>query len=69
MDTQAIVTVFVSAAGLTIVSFWQHHRFAGTEGRPGALSMGAFVLGWLAVLTTVITGTFLLMIAVTRLVR
>ena len=64
MDTQTIGTIFGGSAVVTVVSFWLHGRLAGTEGRPGAASMMAFVVGWLSVLTAVLTGTFLLMVAV-----
>jgi hypothetical protein len=64
MDLQTITTVFVGAVILTIVSFWLHARLAGTHGRPGPVSMAAFVLGWLGVLTAVCTGGFLLLVAV-----
>jgi hypothetical protein len=64
MSIQTIGTIFFASAVLTIVSFWLHGRLAGTEGRPGAASMGAFVLGWLSVLTALLTGAFLLMVAV-----
>ena len=59
-----IGAIFGASAVLTVVSFWFHGRLAGHEGRPGAASMGAFVLGWLSVLTALLTGAFLLMVAV-----
>jgi hypothetical protein len=66
MDFQTIVGVFVGAVVATVVSFWLHARFAGTGERAGPVSMAAFVLGWLCVITAVLTGTFLLMVTVTR---
>ena len=66
MDFQTIVEVFVGAVVLTVVSFWLHARFAGTGERAGPFSMAAFVLGWLSVITAVLTGTFLLVVVVTR---
>jgi hypothetical protein len=64
MDTQTIGTIFGASAAATVVSFWLHGRLAGAEGRPGPASMIAFVLGWLSVLTALLTGVFLLMVAV-----
>jgi len=64
MDTQAIGAVFGGSAVSTLVAFWLHHRLAGSEGRPGAASMLAFVLGWLSALTALLTGAFLLLVAV-----
>jgi hypothetical protein len=66
MDIQTIGTICGASAALTVISFWLHGRLAGTEGRPGVTSMLAFVLGWLSVMTAVITGTFLLVVAVGR---
>ena len=64
MDTQTIGTIFGASAVVTVVSFWLHGHLAGSEGRPGAASMIAFVLGWLSVLTALLTGTFLLVVTV-----
>jgi hypothetical protein len=64
MDIQTIATLFGVSVALTVMSFWLHGRLAGTEGRPGASSMAAFVLGWLSALTALLTGLFLLMVAV-----
>ncbi len=64
MDIQTIAAIFGASAVLTALSFWLHGRLAGPEGRPGAASMGAFVLGWLSVLAALITGAFLLIVAV-----
>jgi hypothetical protein len=66
MDFQTIVAVFFGAVMATVVSFWLHARLAGTGERVGPISMAAFVLGWLCVITAVLTGTFLLVIVVTR---
>ena len=66
MDVWTIATVFGASAALTIVAFWLHSRLAGGAGRPGLASMLAFVLGWLSALTALVTGAFLLMVAVTR---
>jgi hypothetical protein len=66
MDFQTIVAVFVGAVMVTLVSFWLHTRFAGTGEHVGPFSMAAFVLGWLGVITAVVTGMFLLMVVVTR---
>jgi hypothetical protein len=63
MDLQTIGAVFIGAVLVTIVSFWLHARLAGTQGRPGPFSMAAFVLGWLSVLTALLTGAFLLVVA------
>jgi hypothetical protein len=62
MDTQAIVMLFGGPTIATFVLFWLHNRLAGTVGRPGPASMFAFVLGWLCVMTAVITGMFLLLV-------
>jgi hypothetical protein len=64
MDSEAISTVFGTSAVLTFISFWLHGRLAGTAGRPGAASMLAFVFGWLSALTALLTGAFLLLLAV-----
>jgi hypothetical protein len=66
MDLPTIRLVFLASFILTILSFWLHRRLAGTEGRPGPVSMALFVLGWLAVLTAICTGAFLLLVAVRR---
>ena len=66
MDFQAISIVFGASAALTIFAFWLHGRLAGTDGRPGPVSMAAFVLGWLSGLTALLTGAFLLVVAVRR---
>jgi hypothetical protein len=66
MDRQTIGMVFGASVVLTVVSFWLHGRLAGTAARPGVASMLAFVLGWLSALTALLTGVFLLMVALTR---
>jgi hypothetical protein len=66
MDTQAIGTVFGISVVLTVVAFWLHRRLAGSAGRPGGASMAAFVLAWLGALMALLTGAFLLMVAVSR---
>ena len=63
MDRQTIGMVFGASIVMTVVSFWLHGRLAGTAGRPGAASMLAFVLGWLGALTALLTGAFLLTVA------
>jgi hypothetical protein len=64
MGLQTIGTIFGVSATLTALSFWLHGRLAKPEGRPGATSMGAFVLGWSGALPALLTGAFLLMVAV-----
>ena len=59
--------VFGASVVLTLVSFWLHSRLAGTAGRPGVASMLAFVLGWLSALTALLTGAFLLTVAMSTL--
>src|SRR5262249_18351627 len=66
MDFQAIVGVFVGAVLATFGCFWLHTRFAGTGEHVGPFSMAAFVLGWLCVITAVVTGMFLLVVVVSR---
>jgi len=66
MDTQTIGMVFGGSALLTVVAFWLHRQLAGVAGRPGAASMAAFVLGWLGALTALLTGAFLLVVALGR---
>ncbi len=66
MDTEMIATVFGASTVLTLVAFWLHGRFAGSEGRPGSASMLAFVVGWLGALTAILTGGFLLLVTVNR---
>lgn len=59
MDRTAITALFGAASLLAVLAFRAHRRFAGTEGRPGPLSMAAFVVGWLASLAALLTGLFL----------
>jgi len=59
MDTTAIVITCVSATLVAIIAFVAHRRLAGLGDRPGCISMMAFVIGWLAALTALITGLFL----------
>ncbi len=59
MDTTGIALLFFGSAALAALAFWAHGRLAGDAGRPGARSMAAFVLGWLAALTAGVTGLFL----------
>jgi hypothetical protein len=56
----AILAVCVASCVVAIVAFVAHRRLAGTAERAGLASMLAYVLGWLAVLTAIITGGFLL---------
>ena len=49
-----------AAGGLAVAAFIAHGRLAGPGERAGCISMGAFVIGWLAVLTALVTGFFLL---------
>ncbi|MCC6178855.1 MAG: hypothetical protein IT305_26405 [Chloroflexi bacterium] len=63
MDSQMIGMVFGGSVICTVAAFWLHARLAGTVGRPGLASMFAFVLGWLSALTALLTGLFLLVLA------
>jgi hypothetical protein len=60
MDTIAIVVTCVGATVVAIIAFVAHRRLAGLTERPGCISMIAFVIGWLAALTALITGLFLI---------
>jgi hypothetical protein len=60
MDTWTIVSLCVAACVTAVAAFVAHGRLAGTGERAGCSSMVAFVIGWLAVLTALITGVFLL---------
>ncbi len=64
MDTLTIAAVFAGSVVLAIAAVWLHQRLAGDTGRPGAASMVAFVVGWLAVLTALFTGLFLVTVLV-----
>jgi hypothetical protein len=59
MDTTAIVTTCLGATAVAVVAFVAHRRLAGSGERPGCISMIAFVIGWLAALTALLTGFFL----------
>lgn len=59
MDTTAIVITCFCATIAAIIAFAAHRRLAGLSERPGCISMIAFVIGWLAALTALITGLFL----------
>ncbi len=60
VDTATIATIFAASAASSATAFWAHGRLAGESGRPGAASMAAFVVGWLAMLTALLTGIFLI---------
>jgi hypothetical protein len=57
---QTILGVFVGTCLVAIAAYAAHRRLAGPGERPGCLSMVAFVAAWLALLTALITGLFLL---------
>ena len=56
----AVGAVFVAACLLAVAMLLVHRRLVGDRERGGCLAMGAFVLGWLALLAALITGGFLL---------
>ncbi len=60
MDTTAIVSTCIGSLVVAVVAFVAHRRLAGSGERPGCISMIAFVIGWLAALTALLTGFFLL---------
>ncbi|MBV9323786.1 MAG: hypothetical protein JO352_08380 [Chloroflexi bacterium] len=62
MQPGTILVVCLGACVVAVVAFIAHRRLAGTAERAGLLSMLAYVLGVLAVITAVITGGFLLSI-------
>jgi hypothetical protein len=66
MATPGIVATFLVSVALMVAGLWGHRRLAGAEGRPGCLSMGAFVLSWLFGIAAVLTGLFLLLLAFGR---
>ena len=59
MDTRAIIATFLVACAVAVGGFVAHGRLAGNAGRPGFVSMLAFVVGWMGVLLAIITGLFL----------
>jgi hypothetical protein len=61
MDTSGILAVCIGALVLAVASFWAHRAWAGSGEHAGCISMIAFVFGWLCVLTTALTGGFLLL--------
>lgn len=59
MNSLAIGATFVGACAVWVATLVAHRRLAGAGERPGLLSMLAFVMSWLAGLTALITGLFL----------
>jgi hypothetical protein len=57
---QTILGVCLGAWVVAVAAYAAHRRLAGPGERPGCASMLAFVAAWLAVLTALITGAFLL---------
>jgi len=66
MATPAIVATFLVSVTLMVVGLWGHRRLAGAVGRPGCLSMGAFVLSWVFGIAAALTGLFLLVLVFGR---
>jgi hypothetical protein len=66
MDLQTIGYVSLGSFILCIFSFWLHGRLAKPDERAGPVSMFAFVVGWLAALTAILTGGFWLAAALRR---
>lgn len=66
MDFQTIVWVCIGSVAVTVSCFWLHTRLAGTGEHVGPVSMATFVVAWLAVITAILTGTFLVIVTVTR---
>lgn len=66
MGTPAIATTFLVSVALMVAGLWGHRRLAGAAGRPGCLSMGAFVLSWVFGIAAAITGVFLLLLVLGR---
>jgi hypothetical protein len=60
MQPGAIVGVCLGSLVVALLAFMAHHRLARGRERAGLLSMLAYVLGVVAVLTALITGGFLL---------
>jgi hypothetical protein len=69
MQTGVIAVVFGGACLLTVLFFVSYRRLLGERERGGCLAMGAFVLGWLSLLTALITGGFLLSVRLTTHVQ
>jgi hypothetical protein len=64
MQSGAIAAVFVGACMAAVVCFVVYRQLVGERERGGCIAMGALVLGWLALLTALITGGFLLSVRV-----
>jgi len=60
MQPGAILAVCVASCVVAVAAFVAHRRLARGAERAGLLSMLAYVLGVVAVLTALITGGFLL---------
>jgi hypothetical protein len=60
LQTDAILAVCIASIVVAVLALIAHRRLAGTAERAGLLSMLAYVLCVLAVLTALITGGFLL---------
>jgi hypothetical protein len=60
MQPGAILAVCLASCAVAVAAFVAHRWLARGSERAGLLSMLAYVLGVLAVLTAVITGGFLL---------
>jgi hypothetical protein len=60
VDTLAILATCIGSIVIGAAAFVAHRRLAGSGERPGCVSMIAFVIGWLAALTALITGLFLI---------
>jgi hypothetical protein len=60
MQAEAIVAVCLGSVVVAVLAFKAHARLARGHERAGLLSMLAYVLGVIAVLTALITGGFLL---------
>lgn len=60
MQADAILAVCLGACVVAVLAFSAHRRLARGVERAGLVSMLAYVLGVIAVLTALITGGFLL---------
>jgi hypothetical protein len=60
MQTDAILAVCLGSVAVAVLALVAHGRLARGRERAGLLSMLAYVLGVIAVLTALITGGFLL---------